>query len=166
MRYIKLNAKKFRIDTTKIIACGGSAGGHLAASTAFVSYYNEDTDDLNISTKPHALILFNPVINNGPNGYGYDRIGNEYSHFSPIHNITKGAPPTIILIGTKDQLIPIETINTYKTKMDSINSLCKIKFYTNQKHGFFNYKHTSNYHQTLKDVNLFLNELGYLKTKK
>ena len=166
IRYIKQQGKKLKIDTSKIIACGGSAGGHLAAATALINNYNSKSDNLNISHKPNALILFNPVIDNGPGGYGYKRIGNEFRKFSPIHNIEKGAPPTIIMIGTKDQLIPVETVYKYKSKMDSVGSICHLKLYKDQKHGFFNYKHTSNYNQTLKDINLFLTDLGYLTKDK
>ncbi|MCW3787756.1 alpha/beta hydrolase [Plebeiibacterium sediminum] len=166
MRYIKQQGQKLRIDTSKIIACGGSAGGHLAAATALINSYNSISDNINISPKPNALILFNPVIDNGPEGYGFERIGDEYKHFSPMHNIVKRAPPTIILIGTKDQLIPVKTIENYKTKMDSVGSICQIKFYKDQKHGFFNYKHTSNYNHTLTDMNQFLIDLGYLKKDK
>lgn len=68
IRFIRQNAAKFLIDTSKIIAAGGSAGGHLAAATAFVDEYNEETDNLNFSCKPNALVLYNPVIDNGPGG--------------------------------------------------------------------------------------------------
>ena len=96
IRFIRKNASDFRIDATKIIASGGSAGGHLAAATAFINTYNEGDDDVSISCVPNALVLFNPVIDNGPGGYGYERIGDEYKYFSPLHNIKKEAPPTII----------------------------------------------------------------------
>lgn len=48
------------------------------------------------STKPFALVLFNPVIDNGPGGYGRERIGDCYQEISPLHNISKGAAPAII----------------------------------------------------------------------
>ncbi len=163
IRYIKENCTKYNIDSSKVIACGGSAGGHLAASTALITKYNDEFDHLNISSIPSALILFNPVIDNGPNGYGYGRIGNEYNSFSPIHNIKAGAPPTIILIGTKDQLIPVETVELYKSKMDSVGSYCELKLYKDQKHGFFNYKYINNFNSTIEDINQFLIHLHYLK---
>jgi acetyl esterase len=75
IRYIREHADKFNIDTSKIIASGGSAGGHLAAAAALVNEYNDDSDNLSISSKPNALILFNPAIDNGPGGVGYKRIG-------------------------------------------------------------------------------------------
>ena len=65
MRYIRKNADKFNIDKTKIIASGGSAGGHLAAATALIEDFNESSDDLSVSSIPNALVLFNPVIDNG-----------------------------------------------------------------------------------------------------
>ncbi len=159
IRYIKKNALQFNVDSAKIIACGGSAGGHLAAATALISGYNDCQDDTTISTKPEALILFNPVIDNGPKGYAYDRIGNQYKKFSPLYNIQKDAPPTIILIGTKDQLIPLTTIDKYKLKMDSVGSFCEVRTFKDQKHGFFNYWHSDNYNKTLEDVDAFLHKI-------
>lgn len=53
---------------------GGSAGGHLAAAIASIDGFNDATDDLSVSCKPNLLVLFNPVLDNGPEGYGYDRV--------------------------------------------------------------------------------------------
>lgn len=36
MRYLKQHAMSIHVDPDKILAGGGSAGGHLAAATAFV----------------------------------------------------------------------------------------------------------------------------------
>ena len=62
IRFIKENANSYFLDTTKIVASGGSAGGHLAAAAALVNEYNDDSDNLSISSKPNALILFNPAL--------------------------------------------------------------------------------------------------------
>lgn len=82
------------------------------------------------------MILFNPVIDNGPSGYGFDRIGKEYKDFSPLHNIHKSMPPTTIFIGTKDRLIPLETIKYYKKSMDLLGVRCDLHLYENEGHGF------------------------------
>lgn len=86
MRYLKQHAMSIHVDPDKILAGGGSAGGHLAAATAFCHQINNPEDDLNVSSIPKALILFNPVIDNGPHGYGFDRVKDYYRDFSPIHN--------------------------------------------------------------------------------
>lgn len=163
IRYIRQNAATFHIDTSKIVASGGSAGGHLAAATALIKDYNEDSDNKAISCKPNALVLFNPVIDNGPGGYGYERIGDEYKSFSPLHNIQKGAPPTIIFQGTKDKLIPVETVKYYQTVMRKVESRCDLFLYEGKEHSFFNYNKFEDYKSTVSETDKFLQSLGYLK---
>lgn len=163
IRFIKKNASEFGIDSTKVIASGGSAGGHLAAATAFIDSYNENTDDLSVSCVPNALVLFNPVIDNGPGGYGYERIGNAYKDFSPLHNIKVGAPPTIFFLGTSDHLVPVETARYYKKVMEKVDSRCELKLYEGEGHGFFNYGKFDNYKKTVLEADKFLQSLGYLE---
>jgi len=162
IRFIRKHAGEFHIDTTKIIASGGSAGGQLAAATALIKDFNDATDDLSISCIPDALVLFNPVIDNGPGGYGYERIGKKYKDFSPIHNIEGGAPPTIIFLGTEDKLIPIETAKYYKTVMEKVESRCDLILYEGEGHGFFKLK-PEYFEKTVLEVDKFFISLGYLK---
>lgn len=163
LRFIRKNALEFGIDPSKIIVAGGSAGGHLAAATALIESYNEETDDLSINCIPNALALFNPVIDNGPGGYGYERIGAAYKDFSPLHNIKKGAPPTIFFLGTNDKLIPVATAQYYKTVMEKVGSSCKLKLYEGEGHGFFNYRNFDLYKETVLEMDHFLQSLGYLE---
>ena len=81
VRFIREHAAEFHVDPKKLVASGGSAGGHLAAATALIKGFNDKSDDLSISCVPNALILFNPVIDNGPAGYGYERIGEKVQGF-------------------------------------------------------------------------------------
>ena len=161
IRFIRENGNRFQINSSKIIASGGSAGGHLAAATALIEEYNDEDNDTDC--KPNALVLFNPVIDNGPGGYGYERIGNKYKTFSPLHNIKKDAPPTIIFLGTKDKLIPVKTMEYYKLVMGKVGSRCDLKLYENEGHGFFNYRFFKFYKITLQETDKFLVSLGYLK---
>ena len=146
IRFIRKNATTFGIDARKIIASGGSAGGHLAAAAALTDRCFENTDDLSVSCIPNALVLFNPVIDNGPGGYGFEKIGEAYTYFSPIHNIKKGAPPTIIFLGTKDKHFPVETALLYKKEMEKI-ILCDVpnKIYPDLERIFLNLLTDSGY---------------------
>ncbi|MCP4310115.1 MAG: alpha/beta hydrolase [Bacteroidetes bacterium] len=162
IRFVRENAGDLGVDPRRLIASGGSAGGHLAAATALVDGYNEDTDDLSFSCIPNALVLFNPVMDNGPGGYGYERVGEAYREFSPLHNIRVGAPPSIIFLGTEDSLIPVETARYYKTVMEKVGSRCDLLLYEGESHGFFNYGRSENYKLTVSEANRFLVSLGYL----
>lgn len=165
IRYIRDNAVKFNIDENKLIACGASAGGQLAAATALIDDYNENTDNMSISCIPNALVLFNPVIDNGPCGYGNEKLTVDYRTFSPIDNIKSGAPPTIIFLGTNDNLVPVKTIEDYKALMDDVGNRCDIHFYEGQGHGFFNFSNFEFYKKTVIKADEFLVSLGYLDTE-
>jgi len=165
IRYIRKKASSFKVDPSKIIASGGSAGGHLAAATALLDAYSESTDDLSISCIPNALVLFNPVFDNGPGGYGFEQIRDDYKNFSPLHNIKKGAPPTIVFLGSNDKHIPVETAAYYKKVMEKVGSRCDLKIYDGQNHGFFNYKNLEYYKKTVIEADAFLVSLGYLNNE-
>jgi acetyl esterase/lipase len=162
IRYIRSHAAQFHIDTPKVIATGGSAGGQLAAATALNESFNEDSDNIAISCKPNALALFNPVIDNGPGGYGYEKVGDIYKDFSPLHNIKNGAPSTIIFLGDKDKLVPLVTAQYYQVAMERVGSRCELEIYKGQGHAFFNYKFFEYYKKTVTAMDQFLQSLGYL----
>jgi len=162
MRFVRAHAKEFAVAPDQIVASGGSAGGHLAAATALVDGFNEDGEDTSISCVPNALLLFNPVIDNGPGGYGYERVGETYRSFSPLHNLEMDAPPTVIFLGSNDELIPVETAQYYKTVMEKVGSRCELFLYEGEGHGFFNYRNFDNYRNTVLEANRFLISLGYL----
>lgn len=161
IRYLKIHAERLKIDSSRIIASGGSAGGHLAAATAFISGFNSP-EDPTISPKPAALLLFNPVIDNGPGGYGYERIGSRYHEFSPLHNLANGAPPTLFFLGTQDRLIPVITAEYYAMVMEKVGSYCQLILYEGEEHGFFNYRNREIYEKTLKETEDFLIAQGFL----
>jgi acetyl esterase/lipase len=158
IRFIRKSAKEFRIDANKLVASGGSAGGHLAAACAFIDGYNCQEDDLSISAAPNALMLFNPVIDNGPDGYGYDRVGDKYPDFSPMHNVRTPVPPTIFQVGDKDKLVSVSTAEKYKQACENAGGRCDLVIYEGAQHGFFNKEEY--FLQTLEHCDAFLESLN------
>ena len=63
VRWMRRNSKRLGINPRRLIASGGSAGGHLAACTMITKSVEADSDDLSVSTIPQAMVLFNPVLN-------------------------------------------------------------------------------------------------------
>ncbi len=117
-------------------------------------------DDAAISYRPDALVLFNPVFDNGPNGYGHDRVKDYWQKFSPLHNISKETPPTIGFFGEKDSLISVSSVLNYQQLMKDVDLYFELHIYKDQTHGFFN---QAKYHETLLAMTEFLRNLGYIK---
>lgn len=165
IRFIRQHAGDFQIDPDKIVASGGSAGGHLAAAAGTLPGLEEDGEDLRISSRPNAAVLFNPVFDNGPQEYGYERLGERYKEFSPAHNIVHGAPPCIVFLGTEDKLIPVSTAERYKQTMEDAGNRCDLFLYEGEGHGFFNFRNPEYYRKTTAEAARFLASLGYIENQ-
>lgn len=164
MRYLKTHGDELGIDTSRIVAGGGSAGGHLAACTATITTVNEDTDDLSVSTKPYALVLFNPVVDTGKKGYGQKKMDGREFELSPVHHITPGVPPTLIMHGKSDTTVPYENVVRFQQIMKQEGNKCILKGYPKQTHGFFNYNRKPKYFKkTMQKTEAFLDDMNLLK---
>jgi acetyl esterase/lipase len=169
IRYLRENAATLGIDPGRIAAGGGSAGGHVAAAAGTLTAFEERGENLAISSRPDALVLFNPVYDNGPGGYGHNRVSAYWEDISPLHNISATTPPAIVLFGTADHLVPVATARNFKALMAAEGVRSDLHFYQNQPHGFFNYDVPDDgkgpfhgYRDTVFKMDEFLVSLGYL----
>ena len=164
VRWIREHAKEYTIDPVKIIAGGGSAGGHVAACTAAIRGFENAEEDVSISSKPNALVLFNPVIDTWIDGYGMEKIGEHARDISPVHHLAAGIPPTIIFHGTEDTTVPFENVERFRKLMNQAGNICRLVPFPGHKHGFFNFGRFDNqpFIETIHATDAFLIELGFL----
>ncbi|WP_087149416.1 alpha/beta hydrolase fold domain-containing protein [Algoriphagus resistens] len=165
IRWIRKNAEKYNIDPDRIAVAGASAGGHLAAATGTLSGFDDPDDELSISARANLNLLFYPVIDNGPNGYGSDKMKAGYKAISPLHNVTVNTPPTLILVGTEDPLLPVATAEKYRSLLVSKGVQCELKLYPGAGHPIFYYRkgYSPFYVEMIQDSENFLRQYGYLK---
>ena len=176
IRWIRSNADKWGIDPSKIAAGGGSAGGHIAAATATVRGYESKKENLDVSSKPNVLALFNPALALDDIGHEFvipqdkkkslaQRIGTNPRKISPFHKLDKNFPPSIIFHGTEDQAVPYLTVKLFERKAKSLNLKCKLVSFPEKPHGFFNWGKFENhpFRKTMLETDLFFQRIGWLK---
>lgn len=160
-RYLRSHAGDLGIDPDRMASGGGSAGGHLAA---FLGMMDDEIVD-EVSRKPAAMLLFNPVYDNGPGGWGTVRVGDAFADYSPAHNITADDPPAIVFLGTNDNLIPVATAEKFQSKMKAAGLVSELHLYPGQPHGFFNASKDDgvHYRDTMEKSIAFLKSLGWVE---
>lgn len=173
IRWVRENADVLNIDPDKIIASGGSAGGHLAVCTGLIAGLDAKDENLEVSSIPNAIIAYNPVLDTTKSGYGLEKVGEDRStEISPCHQVHKGVAPTLVLHGTADSTVPFENAERFVRLMKEAGNDCELKAYKNKNHGFFNssffrpkIKNLTTYKQASKESVDFLKKLGYIEEK-
>ena len=167
MRWVRSHAAQLGIDPNRIASAGGSAGGHLAAFVGMVEGLDDPQDDLQVAAKSNAMVLFNPVFDFGPDGWGYARVRERYKEYSPLHNVTRDDPPAIVFLGSADRLIPVSAAEGFQTAMKDAGVTCELMIFPGKPHGFFNYGRDGNrpYQETVAAMDKFLVGLGWLSER-
>lgn len=110
--WVRCHSEELGIDPERIAVGGGSAGGHVAASTVLLpdEEFIEDKVVNEISSIPSAMVLFNPVLDTTESGYSAKKVGGRPEELSPLHHIREDIPPTIIFHGTDDMTVPFNNV--------------------------------------------------------
>ena len=120
VRFVRKQARQFRIDPEKVVICGFSAGGHLCGSLA-VHHGAEELQQTSpeyagISNRPDAVILSYPVISSGDYAHqgsfyallGPEATAEERAYMSLEHHVTDRTPPVFLWHTATDDAVPVE----------------------------------------------------------
>ena len=138
IRWVRENAKKLNIDPNKIVASGGSAGGHVALTTALINGLENADENLSVSSVPNAVVAYNPVSDTTEKGYGAKKVAGRETEISPTHQVKKNMPPMLIFHGTKDKTVPFENAERFTRLMKEAGNECELVAIKDVDHGFFN----------------------------
>jgi acetyl esterase/lipase/photosystem II stability/assembly factor-like uncharacterized protein len=175
IRFLRSHAGELGIDPDRIVAGGGSAGGHLAAAVATLPGLDEEGEDLSTSCVPNALVLFDAAVDITADGLARDhngeahqemltRIGATEEELSPTSHVTEGLPPTIMFHGKADSVVPYAQVEVFAERMTAAGNQCELVGYDGKEHNFYASSNPDleSYHDTLRRTHLFLKDLGWL----
>jgi acetyl esterase len=139
IRWVRAHAAELGVDPVRIVAAGGSAGGHVAACTGVIEGCEEAGEKTGISSAPNAMILFNPVLDTTDKGYGAKSFKPEQqTDLSPCHHVHQGIVPTMVFHGTADRTVPFENAERFTKLMKEAGNVCVLVPFEGKDHGFFN----------------------------
>ena len=165
IRWLRTHARELGIDPSRIAASGGSSGGHIALSAATLDAFDEPDENMKVSSKPDALVLFNPAVdtNRETPPVLVQRFAGRGRDLSPLHHLRRGLPPTLILHGKADTTVPYADVERFCTDSRALGNQCELIGYEGAPHGFFNPGRGGTWHSdTLQEMDAFLTRLAYL----
>jgi acetyl esterase/lipase len=128
IRWVRKHSAELGADPEKIIACGYSAGGHLAACAAMLDILDEPEEDLSVRSRPDALVFFyscfDPTLDRWFVKQVQDRVVPE--EVSPTHKVSTGLPPALVLHGTEDRNCPFWTAEEFCRSMGRAGNICRL----------------------------------------
>jgi acetyl esterase/lipase len=163
VRFVRTNAPSYAVDPNRLGISGGSAGGHLSlmmgAFGAPGDSNAKDPVDRASSTVQAVACFFPPtdLLNYGKEGqtaidlamlrpfwpaFGVtDATPAEKrlemgKSFSPIYGVTASMPPTLIVHGDKDILVPIQQAERFVAKLKEVNVPHKLEVRPGKGHGW------------------------------
>lgn len=136
VRWLRGHAAEHHINPDKIAAMGGSAGGHLAMLLGYApeaSEFESDCGPADVSSRVQAVINFygpadlttrfsrgNRVVVDFMGGKSFEEVPTLYKLASPLAHVTRKAPPTLILHGTIDDVVPVEQADTLAARLGEL----------------------------------------------
>ena len=145
VRYVRLNADDFGVDPDRLGVTGGSAGGHLSLMLGNASDEgNPESNDPIAQTgnRVAAVVAYFPPVDlqglTGPNERfpALDFDAEKAAAISPLLFVSEDDPPTLLVHGDADQLVPLSNSEQIKAAFDEAEVTSKLVVIEGAAHGF------------------------------
>lgn len=140
IRFLRANAARYGIDPNKIAVSGNSAGGHLSLMAGYssdIAALEGEGGNPGVSSRVQAVIDFygptdlttdfarkQGVVKDFMGGKTWEQAPDLYKQASPLTYLTPDDPPTLILHGTIDDIVPIDQADTLAVKLKELGIAC------------------------------------------
>ena len=152
IRWYKNNAETLGVDPQRIIAGGGSAGGHVSLLATTNPELNDPQDNRKHDTSVVAYLLFNPALG---------MADTKDSEVDFLQHIRPDFSPAIVFCGSEDEKW-LKGWNAAYEKMQLLNiHSVEVWIAEDQEHSFFNKQPWQD--MTIRASDEFLKDLGLIK---
>jgi acetyl esterase/lipase len=152
VRFIRHYAKRFEVDPERLGVYGGSAGGHLSLMLGTASDDgNTESDDpvLRTSDRVSAVVALVPPTDlriavweapeSLPAYKGFPALDlplEQAAEYSPLVHVSADDPPTLLLAGAKDELVPIKHSHLIRDAFQEHHVVNELVVFEEAGHGF------------------------------
>lgn len=139
--FITGKAGEYRFSTERMVILGASAGGHMALLQAYKNATPRFKAVADYFGPADMTALYNSYSGNTQLGLQLLMGGTPttnatlYTSSSPINFISAQSPPTIILHGTADPVVPYSQSTALKTRLEAAGVAVKLVTYNGVGHG-------------------------------
>jgi acetyl esterase len=129
IRWFKAHADELGVDPTRVVAGGGSAGGHLAVLATTTPGLDDPSDPPGVDTKVVAYVLFNPAFH-------ADDVDDP--PVDALRHVGRDFAPAIVFFGTEDRAW-LPGWDALDERLQTLgNTTTETWFAPGAAHGFFN----------------------------
>ena len=132
IKYLKANADKLLIDSTRFVLLGRSAGGQIVLSAAdllhdpsikgVISYYGPADMVWGFANPTNPLVLNSRKVMADYLGGPYNKVPNQYISSSATTTATRFTPPTLLIHGKNDPLVSYQHSERLSAKLDNVHA--------------------------------------------
>ena len=143
VRWLRRHARELGGDPDRIVLCGDSAGGHLAAMTALTpGSYEGDGGWETESSHVHGAFLVHPavdlpaMVDEGVYPPAADYFGEDLAAASPVTRVSSQCPPVLTVTGDADRVVPVAHVERFHHKLAEAGVPERLEVLPGRDHGF------------------------------
>jgi acetyl esterase/lipase len=137
-------AGEYRFNKDRLAAFGVSAGAHLAMLQAYKQTTPRVTAIVNMFGPTDMVALYNSLQTQLERVIFQALLGGSpasnaamYQASSPVNHVSAQSPPTLILHGSDDPVVPVAQATALKDKLDGAGVPVQMVIYPGEGHGWF-----------------------------